>query len=503
MLLYGKKSFFAAPCEVARRFATLVGRVPWPGVEEARAWLVFAGQIEQAVRDAGGPREVEGITDAAAALFVDAMKKDDTHPARQRLLEKIAVITARLPRRAAEFRVPEGFAWYALYPDAYVKTAQRWAQRNPGRSARVIGLRSIGTALSAVVAETLRRAGTPDCGRMTVRPSGHPFAREAALPGEAVRGGGSFIIVDEGPGLSGSSMAGVAEALRAKGVSARDIVFFPGHDKGPGPEARPETRRWWQTERCWVTANEAIPLEFPPSAFRLFGGFAAVDGTLETLAERKRRRQMRLADEGLALPSPAMAHGWITLAHEGEPLSHAELDDTFMTRTLARYLATAAQPGDGDAAGGIKRIAEALEACTGHDMESLSRRALRETDATRLAGDGRLSPAEWLRLGDGRIVKRNATGADCEHDWAGPQALAWDIAGAAAEWEMDDDALRLFLATLESDYAIGVTPFALAWHQAGYAALELARARHSGDAQRSDHFGKVLAASLARLEALR
>ena len=101
MLLYGKQSFFAAPCEVARRFATLVEHVPLPGIEEARAWLVFAGQIEQAVHDSGGHAEVEGITDAAAALLLDALENGDTRPARLRLL---------MPGVAEKLR-SEAFRW--------------------------------------------------------------------------------------------------------------------------------------------------------------------------------------------------------------------------------------------------------------------------------------------------------------------------------------------------------------------------------------------------------
>src|SRR5207248_10773774 len=50
---------------------------------------------------------------------------------------------------------PEGYAFYALYPEQYCVAAERWLADHPdARSGRtlVVGARSIGTSLSAVVA---------------------------------------------------------------------------------------------------------------------------------------------------------------------------------------------------------------------------------------------------------------------------------------------------------------------------------------------------------------
>lgn len=77
--------------------------------------------------------------------------------------------------KAVTVRIPEGFAWYALYPDTYAQTAKRWARHHPGRHTTVFGLRSIGTSLGTVVAEQLRRCGVPVTRRFTLRPDGHPF----------------------------------------------------------------------------------------------------------------------------------------------------------------------------------------------------------------------------------------------------------------------------------------------------------------------------------------
>ena len=82
----------------------------------------------------------------------------------------------------------------------------------------VIGIRSIGASLSTVVAEAVHAVW-----RFTVRPRGHPFERELRLGAgleQRVRAhaGDWFLIVDEGPGLSGSSFISVATKLEELGV---------------------------------------------------------------------------------------------------------------------------------------------------------------------------------------------------------------------------------------------------------------------------------------------
>src|SRR6478672_1571719 len=79
---------------------------------------------------------------------------------------------------------PEGFAYYALHPLAYADIADNL----PGLSSTVavLGIRSIGTTLGAVVAATVRRQGK-NAGRITVRPHGHPYNRELRFSGAELR----------------------------------------------------------------------------------------------------------------------------------------------------------------------------------------------------------------------------------------------------------------------------------------------------------------------------
>src|SRR5581483_261183 len=64
------------------------------------------------------------------------------------------------------------------------------------------------------------------------------------------------LVVDEGPGISGSSMAAVAEALVRSGV--HDIAFLPGHGGDPGWAASPEIRRRWRETPRYVTPLDSL-----------------------------------------------------------------------------------------------------------------------------------------------------------------------------------------------------------------------------------------------------
>lgn len=503
VLLYGKKSFLAAPRRFAEQLQSIIARSAWPNLERAREWLVFAGQLEQAVLDTDGWPGVAAVTNHAAALFLGLRDGQAPPAARECLLTSLACAAAHLDGAEVAFRLPEGMAWYALYPDSYASTAERWAAANRGRRASVIGLRSIGTSLSAVVAQQLRRSGQPVTGRMTLRPSGHPFRRRADMP-EGLRASDAFIIVDEGPGLSGSSMVAVAAALHAQGVSAENIIFFPGHGAGPGCEVGEEQRKWWGKARCWVTEAEDIRPRFDGvETLHVFAGYAAMCGAVRTMADAKSDRQARLAARGLALPCLGRGNGWITLENAGHPLTRADRGRAF-THHLAAYIRHAATPAEGTCDEGLDRIAAAIIAYADEGGTALGAdgvHAIRDRlrgglQASLLHGDGRLAPCEWLRLKDGRILKRNATGTELDHGWPGAQSVLWDVAGAAVEWQMPEDELAAFLHLT----AVDQDPLAFAFHRAGYACFRLAQARQHGEMPEARLYEADLIATLRRLQ---
>ncbi len=84
-----------------------------------------------------------------------------------------------------EVAVQEGFSYYALHPRKVAILLD--ALELKSRMA-VLGIRSIGVALSAVACASLRLRGI-ECERITVRPSGHPYDRKLEADARIVRVG--------------------------------------------------------------------------------------------------------------------------------------------------------------------------------------------------------------------------------------------------------------------------------------------------------------------------
>lgn len=87
------------------------------------------------------------------------------------------VVPARVARSLANsqaplslsIREPEGYAFYALYPESYLEAA---AGSGLPADTVVIGLRSIGTTLSAIVAASIGARLRSHCGRSAIRSNG-------------------------------------------------------------------------------------------------------------------------------------------------------------------------------------------------------------------------------------------------------------------------------------------------------------------------------------------
>jgi hypothetical protein len=172
--------------------------------------------------DAVAPAERAGLT--ALMLLAGEIERSWRSgfrvgaPVPRAVADRIAQCEHALPLR---LRQAEGFAHYALYPESYLAAA---AASGLGPRTRVIGLRSIGTGLAALVAAALR-SGPP----ATLRPVGDPFRREIAMDPLLAADlqsdtGADFAIVDEGPGLSGSSFGAVVDWLEANGVASGYLV---------------------------------------------------------------------------------------------------------------------------------------------------------------------------------------------------------------------------------------------------------------------------------------
>ncbi len=280
MLVYGDP---ATNVPLPHLLQRIRARITSPGaaldLDGIRHLLTLAGQLEQGAEDslphmvssAEAERILPGIrriTDVAAAWFHDVwtVAAGKNH-AETRLdpatcasvLSDIIEDMPPLLQAPVSVKIPEGFAFYTLFPEQYCVAALRWLHHHPeprGRIA-VVGIRSIGTTLSAVVAATLAARGL-DVHRTTTRPTGHPFERAVDRWSVPLRDPAWALVIDEGPGLSGSSMAAAADALVRAGLDRSRISFLPGHDHPPGAAACESVRAWWRTTPRYVARLDEL-----------------------------------------------------------------------------------------------------------------------------------------------------------------------------------------------------------------------------------------------------
>jgi hypothetical protein len=426
----------------------------------------------------------------------------------------------------------EGYAFYALYPETYLEAARR---SGLDRGTTVIGIRSIGTGLAALVAAALD-AAIP----ATVRPVGHPFRREIRidtalaehLTADPDR---SFAIVDEGPGLSGSSFGAVADWLEARGVAGGRIHFFPSHPGDLGPEAAdPHRARWSSASRHWVGADDLLL-----NGGRLGAWAAELVGTLETPLEdlsggawRSRRyrseadwpaanvqqerrkfvaraggvswlikfaglgpagegklaRARQLHEAGFAPEVAGLRYGflverWIEHANS---LDHIPCDRSLLIRWIGTYLGFRARafPAPAGRGASLEQLAKMARHNAGLALgpdaaaalaRPLSRAPELEQRVRRIRIDGRLHAQEWL-VEHGRLFKTDALDHCAGHDLVGCQDVAWDIAGARSEFMLDHAETARLCDIVEHESGRPVDPELLTLLEPCYLAFQLGAA---------------------------
>ncbi len=510
--------------------------------------LVGLGQVAQADadreadalgRDGFGPahRAAMDLTRAVAGLVGRSWASGfaDQAPAPDALLAGLAALD---PGRDPHLilREPEGYACYALYPEAFWQAAAGWRGRP---DTQVIGIRSIGTSLAAIVAAALG-APTP----VTVRPVGHPFARRLELDPDLARRfdpGGTFAVVDEGPGLSGSSFGAVADRLDRIGVDRSRVVFFPSHANGPGPQAGEALRRRWHSTRCVVTSFEDLvlaparpeqgleawvrdltgPLTAAPAdvaggrwrdlgrrpgaarppadafaerrKFLLRGGNGAFLLKFTGLGRGGRERfAMRrvLAEAGFALPPSGWRHGFTVerWRDDCQPIESARVPRTLLVERLGAYLGFRAARLPAEGRGGatadallamlVANAGEALGREAGEAFATWApRMAALQAAAVPVVTDNRLHAWEWLVTPDGGLVKTDAVDHHAGHDLVGCQDIAWDLAGAAVEFDLAADEVAAVGAAIGHARGDRPDPALLRFHRAAYPAFQLGLCR--------------------------
>jgi hypothetical protein len=438
--------------------------------------LIQAGELEAAVSDLVGPDgAVCQLTDTLASLLCTG--KTSVDPAH--IVQRITVPDS------LSISPPEGFSYYALHPLDFAKLTFR-IPISP-QACAVVGIRSIGTTLSAMTAAALKAAGR-SVSRITVRPTGHPYDRTMSFSAEQIRWIldqvsrlAQFLVVDEGPGRSGSTFLSVAEALVAAGVQ-RDAITILG-SRGFDPEslcAQDAAARWrgfrflhtipcvntrfenclyvggGEWRKCMVDQAGSWPeswtqmerLKFLSPDRRKFFKFEGMGPSGADV----RDRAFTLADAGF---SPKLADaGDGFLAYEmsnGEQLCREHLSEALL-KHFARYCAfrlsefPAPQPEPAE----LGRMVEF------NVHQEFSRELTLDKgeliSANPVLADGRMQPYEWLAAADGSLVKTDAISHGDNHFFPGPCDIAWDLAGAAVEWGLDTGALNFLLARFR-DYS--------------------------------------------------
>ena len=283
MLVYGHHTVSLNIPAFLRQFRRRLDTLPAAANHGAIiSLLVDWGEAESAVGDALLPHRDDDHEDLAAwravsdacADAVCASWDDDAagcSAAMASARAAVRVLDAAPTPDQVRSKTAEGFAHYALYPEQYIEAARRFVDAQRPHSVLCLGLRSIGSILAHVVAASVRRRGIPAHAR-SVRPRGHPFERRLELT-ERLRatlahGGESHVaIVDEGPGLSGSSLAAAADFLVVNGRPESRIVLFPSWQPAVDTLRSSAARTAWSRHPKWTVGFDEVCVKDA----RLFG----------------------------------------------------------------------------------------------------------------------------------------------------------------------------------------------------------------------------------------
>jgi hypothetical protein len=535
MLVYGDAKRVEAPREKVARIRSGLARLESVALLIERhallaEMLVEAGELEQGLRDhqfaIHGEERPSAVGEAAGRLtrvvagVLLASFRACPYATAPLALSLDELLALELPETVT-VSVPEGFAFYGLYPETYAEAAGEL--RGP---LRVIGIRSIGTSLAAMIAAV----GGEGAAVFSVRPQGHPFDRRLnlspSLEREILSSPGQIAIVDEGPGLSGSSFGCVADWLEDRGVEPDAITFFPSHHGNLGPYAGERHRRRWERARRQVGDFETVfsprwaeDLTGPPDGAaedlsagrwrqRLFPDRARwpaadLQGERRKLLVRTGGRPWllkfaglgrygreklavaeALGEAALSLPVAGLRHGFLVgpWLEDARPLPLVPgFDRSALLDAVGRYLAFRVrrfQVSSAERGATPEKLFEMAAFNTGRLVGPTSLEEWRERlpEIARLERpiltDNKMHAWEWLVTPEGRILKADAVDHHRANDLVGSQDVAWDLAGAAVELDLDEGEVdRLAAATWTAPVQLGFYTVAYLAFQAGRCTL--------------------------------
>jgi hypothetical protein len=306
------------------------------------------------------------------------------------------------------------------------------------------------------------------------------------------------IVVDEGPGISGSTFLAVADAVEEAGFEPRRIMLVFSHEPNldalAASDAAARLRRFTHAVapsgvrvpdgevdlsagawRSHVYRSTRSARDWPASvthterrkllvAGRRLAKFEGLGRTGRAAA----RRASFLAGASLSPEPRDEGDGWTSYAWSGTPLARRDVDARVIDH-LATYCA--------------KRSALCPCSTPIADLEAMVAKnvaigvpgaAPPKLRIERLfVADGRMAPHEWLRARDDSLSKVDAISHGDDHFFPGPTDVAWDLAGAIVEWELDDAGAERLLETYRRASSDDARPRIRAWTLA-YAAFRLA-----------------------------
>ncbi len=436
--------------------------------ENIRRFLIHWGELETALTDALCPDvdeshseidRLRAISSLAGRLFV---QNDARTAARlQALLNRLD-----LPNEPVSICIPEGYAYYGLFPETYVSSARKFFDAKLPAEVAVIGIRSIGASLAAVVAAALEQCGCRVYS-WTVRPHGHPFDRKLNVGLDIEKAWRAlshahFVIVDEGPGLSGSSFAAVAQYISRLGVPDHRIVFLSSWIPNGGEFLSARARAVWKRHEKYATEPESdgyldisagkwrslfygdeskYPAVQPRDEARKFlcstsrGAMLKKFAGLGLYGEVKLRRARALAEAGFSPAVHGLQDGYLlTDFVPGQPLERSAASDPHLLETMARYIAFRRAAFAVSAPAPLDELARMMEFNLA-DCNIASRPAPpADTDRCCIV-DGRMLPHEWIGTPAG-YLKTDALDHGDNHFYPGPCDIAWDLAGAIVEFNL-------------------------------------------------------------------
>ena len=473
LIVFREKATTVSGRDLGRQLVEATNRGQCSGDQESILnGLLIAGTTECALADCGSPQQ---LIAQLADEFAEHLVRGPGQSGRS-----FAFLTGEVANvlpESVRISPPEGFADYALHPLDFAEGA---CVIEPVSSVAVIGIRTIGTVLSAMAAAGLKKRGI-GASRTTVRPGGHPYDRRAQFSCDQLawiqqhnQRGSGFLVVDEGPGLSGSSFLSVGEALTTCGIAAGRITFLGTREVDPAQLCSSDASSRWnrfnfrsvQSLICrrfdaltslsggeWRKHLMSSQDEWPgawtqmerlkflgPDRDHIF----KFDG-LSYFGETVRERASAICEAGFGPQVENAGDGMSAYAFiSGTPLNESDCSSEVLDR-LAEYCGfrfSEFRVGGADGRHLVEMARHNFEQEFGQELELPSESL--ETSNPVLA-DARMQPYEWVRSRNGKILKVDASSHGDDHFQPGPTDIAWDLAGAIVEWELDEDSESYFV----------------------------------------------------------